>query len=291
MRLALTGKQFTDGIDPKISRWAELPGLCCQAAGGLVDWADDVTLAWLLFYSAADLMDSVQDQDEPDEWWREQGPGAALAAASGLYFSGSLVLDGLNRKAEISQAAPGVISDFYQAFLVMTSSQYRDLTAQLSTLEEYWRLAESKSGAFFRLACLAGARLGNSDKNNLRAYANYGLHMGLLIQVMDDLDDIRQLRGLVPAKLKGKINGSLPFVYAYEMSSTPTQENLLACLDSADQNQSAVDDLVVLLDECQAALYVMAEMEHQRRSAISSLDQATPLQPYKDALISLISDL
>jgi geranylgeranyl pyrophosphate synthase len=291
MRHALTGKEGGAGSDPKTSRWANLPGLCCQAAGGEAEWADDVTLAWLLFYAAADLMDSVQDQDEPDEWWREQGPGAALAAASGLYFSASFVLDRLNRKEETSTAAPGVISDFYQAFLLMTSGQYQDLTTAVSTIEVYWRLSESKSGAFFRLACQAGARLARADQEILQAYGAYGLHLGLLIQVMDDLDDIRQLHSLLPTWQKANIKRSLPFVYALEMNPAPIQERLMACLDNADQNQPAVDELVTLLDECNASLYVMAEMEHQRQSALAGLERARPRSPYRDTLVALVRDL
>jgi geranylgeranyl pyrophosphate synthase len=257
----------------------------------LEEWADEVTLAWLLFYSAADLMDSVQDQDEPDEWWQEQGAGAALAAASGLYFTGSFVLDRLQRKAGNPQVASSVGAAFYQAFMVMTSGQYRDLTAPARTLEDYWRLAEAKSGAFFRLACLAGAQMASSDPSVLAAFADYGLHLGLLIQVMDDLDDIRRLHDLVPTRFIAKIKGSLPFIYAMELSPAHTQKRLLDCLDSADKNRSAVDALVALLDECQAALYVTAEMEKQRGLARASLEQTGALAPYQDALAAMVTDL
>jgi len=291
MRHALIGKGSSAGAGSKASRWARLPDLCCQAAGGEAEWADNVTLAWLLFYAAADLMDSVQDQDEPDEWWRENGPGAALSAASGLYFSGSFALDQLHHREETSQAAPGVITDFYHTFLKMTSGQYQDLTAEAVTLEDYWRQAGSKSGAFFQLACQAGARLAGSSPVILDAYGDYGLHLGLLIQVKDDLDDIRQLHNVVPTGLKAKIKRSLPFVYTLEMNPDPTRERLLACLQNADQKQSAVVELVNLLDECNAALYVMAEMEQQRQSALKGLERASPLPPHKDALVALARDL
>ena len=236
-----------------------------------------MTLAWLLYYAAADLMDSVQDKDEPDEWWQEAGPGAALAAASGLYFSGSLALDQLHQDVNTSHAAADIIKDFFHAFLIMTSGQHLDLTAGVSTLEGYWRLAELKSGEFFRLACRAGARLTSSDPAILRAYGDYGLHLGLLIQVMDDLDDIRKLHNVLPAGLKANIKRSLPFIYALEMNPTSTQVRLVACLDSADQSQPAAEELVTLLDECEAAFYVMAEMEHQRQSALAALERANPL--------------
>lgn len=291
MRQALTGNANRERSEIRISRWAELPGLCCQAAGGEAEWADDVTLAWLLFYAAADLMDSVQDQDEPDEWWREKGPGAALAAASGLYFSGSSILDRLHGRKETSLAASAVIADFHKAFLVMTGGQFLDLTARISTLEDYWRLAEAKSGAFFQLACLAGSRLATIDREILHGYGTYGLHMGLLIQVMDDLDDVRRLRGLLPARQKKKIQASLPYIYAIEMNPANTRERLASSLAATDQSQQAVDDLVSQLDECGAALYVSAEMEHQRLTALQGLERAAPASPAKEALVRLISDL
>ena len=127
-----------------------------------------------------------------------------------------------------------------------------------------------------------------SDLSVLAAFADYGLHLGLLIQVMDDLDDIRRLHDLVPAQFKAKIKGSLPFIYTMELSPAHTQERLLDCLDSADKDRSAVDALVELLDECQAALYVMAEMEKQRGLALASLEQAGALEPYQDALAAMV---
>jgi geranylgeranyl pyrophosphate synthase len=291
MRLALSGKQISERPDPLVSRWAHLPGLCCQAAGGEAEWAEDVTLAWLLFYAAADLMDSVQDNDEPDEWWREKGPGAALATASGLYFSGSCALNQLHLGAETSRVAPAVITDFYNTFLIMTSGQYRDLNTETPSLEAYWQLAEAKSGAFFGLACRAGARLASADPTVWRAYGDYGLHLGLLIQVMDDLDDVRHLRGLLPAWLKSKIRASLPYIYASEMNTAPTRERLAACLAVADQNQQALDELVAILDASGAALYVGAELEHHRRFALKALERAAPTSSLYETLANIIHDL
>jgi geranylgeranyl pyrophosphate synthase len=291
MHSALTGNQGSAGSELKITRWASLPALCCLASGGERGWADNLTLAWLLYYAAADLMDSVQDNDEPDEWWRQAGPGAALAAASGLYFSGSLALDQLREDEYTSPAASDIIPDFYHAFLVMTSGQHLDLTTAVPTLEGYWRLAESKSGEFFRLACRAGARLATTDLEILNALGKYGLHLGLLIQVMDDLDDIRMLHGVLPAGTKYKIMHSLPFVYALEMNPISIRERLIACLDKAESDQPAADELVALLDDSASALYVMAEMEQQRQSALQQLEHLSLLQPYKDTLLALVKDL
>jgi hypothetical protein len=52
---------------PHLSRWADLPQLCCSAAGGGVDRAEYLSLAWKLFYFAADIMDTIQDGDPADD--------------------------------------------------------------------------------------------------------------------------------------------------------------------------------------------------------------------------------
>ena len=45
------------------SRWALLPGLCCQAAGGDPQAAKEISSAWLLLHIAAHIVDDVEDGD------------------------------------------------------------------------------------------------------------------------------------------------------------------------------------------------------------------------------------
>ena len=88
--------EFTEKDRFDSSVWSALPGLCCQAAGGRAQLAEPVAAAWLLFYVAAHLMDDLEDQDNPDPWWRSLGPGAAINIATGLYFSAGLALQELS---------------------------------------------------------------------------------------------------------------------------------------------------------------------------------------------------
>lgn len=271
-----------------LSQFSVLPAYCCQAAGGDPDWAEDLTLGWLLFYMAADLMDSVQDGDEPDAWWAEQGAGAALAAASGLYFSGSLLLNRMHDNIETKDAATEIVHNFYRAFLVMTSGQYNDILNRKPTLEQYWQHAESKSGAFFGLACWSGARLASSEISLLEAYKEYGTHLGMLIQVLDDLDDIRLLREKLHPTQLGKITRSLPVVYALEVSPSELRARLESYLDSATQDQDAAAELVKLLDQCGSAMYVQLELEKHRAGCLNALDKANPPTEIKDKLEALV---
>lgn len=283
MRLSLRTRS-AGGRDPQA--FAMLPGLCCQAAGGEAAWATPVSAAWQLLYTAAHLMDSLEDQDEPDEWWAERGPGAALNAATGLFFSASLALQELHQLPLAQRAAQETISLALQPFLRMSSGQYADFTSPPQTLDEYWRIAAAKSGEFFALACEAGARLASNRPETLDGFRQFGMNVGLLVQMADDLADYRDLiRGLGPADTKS-LGASLPGVYLRTVSAVQVSERfeslLHVCGDDARQ------ELVHILDENGAGVYLSAEMEMRRSLAAKGLEAAAASGTAHDALLRLL---
>mgnify|MGYP003932606533 CR=1 FL=1 len=279
------------GADQGPMRWAQLPGLCCQAAGGDPLWADELTAAWLLLYLAADLMDSVQDGDEPDPWWAEQGPGAALSVATGLFFSASLALDRLQTQSSQPAAAGEVVKDFYRGFLNMSSGQYLDLLQAQPSLGQYWQIAASKSGVFFSLACRSGARLATAERARLDGFSQFGRHLGLLVQVRDDLEDLMaDPEDQADPRLLAT-SRSLPVVYALEVSSPDVRGRLLACLQRSAEDEDAAREAWVLVDESGAALYVVAEMERHRSQAMRALEQAQAKPAARARLLGLVNQI
>ena len=95
--------------------WAHrLSGLCCQAAGGERQWAETTSAAWLLLFAAAQLLDNVEDQDEPELWVKELGPGPAINVATGLIFTASLALQDLYDHPQTYPIAKEIIKDFHR---------------------------------------------------------------------------------------------------------------------------------------------------------------------------------
>jgi geranylgeranyl pyrophosphate synthase len=292
MRLALVPQSTsTAGTVGYLSRLARLPGLCCQAAGGEFHWADKLTVAWLLFYAAADLMDSIQDQEIHTSWREMGGVSAALNAATGLYFSASWALNDLYNHQSSQDAAHDVVKDFYQNLLLMSWGQQREITNPEPTLEQYWHNAEAKSGAFFSLACKGGARLGSSDLERVDKFARIGNHLGLVIQLLDDLDEVRSPEGDgVPGQKLG-LARSLPAVYALDVSSTAKRALLRKYLVDAPHNPTAADEALKFIDASGASVYILAEIERHRALALEFLTIADPNQPAGDELSQLIHDL
>lgn len=286
MRLAsLSG---ADGQNRQL-RLAQLPAICHQGAGGDPQQAEELAAAWVLLYLAAHIMDGVQDGDPPLPWWAQHGPGMALNTATGLYFSASLLLSQMQSRPELGEGARIVAEDFYRRFLVMCSGQHADLVAPRPDLAQFWRMAEAKSGAFFAMACWGGARLAGASGEQLRAYEIFGTHLGLLVQIADELAEI-----LPPAAggAYGQLAGmgrSLPVLYALDVLTEADQKRLLVLLDAAPRDAAAAASALSMLDDCGAGKYIRTEQARHLYQAQHALQAANPAQPAFDELASILS--
>ena len=270
------------------ARWAYLPGWCCQAAGGDGCWADDVAVAWFLFFHAAQLMDKVEDRDELPLWLGENSVGIALNIASGLYFSACLALNNLYQSEHTRRMAGEIVDDFYKSLLRMCLGQQRELSARTPSLEQCWRSAEDKSGVFFALACRTGARLATDERVRLDQFCLFGHHLGLLIQILDDLED---LKNLSEAGTEQQISWSIPLAYAMQVLPPDEGERLRQCWQIAGQNPHAAHALFSMLEQCGSALYLRVEMKRHRRAACAALTTATQPSASQANLIHLLDRL
>ncbi|MGD9091919.1 MAG: polyprenyl synthetase family protein [Anaerolineales bacterium] len=292
MRLAVSlDDDLTSGTGYSPSRLARLPNLCCQAAGGEPQWADDLSTAWILFYAGADVMDSVQDQDTPDEWWGDAGSSTALSAASGLYFSASQILNNLFNNKEIAGDVSEVISEFYDQFLLMCSGQFRDIILVQPSLEEYWRIIEAKSGAFFKLACWCGARLATEDISTLEYIGVFGSHLGVIVQITDELEDVQSPRGVGGIGQRPELANSLPVIYALEVLPQTEQLELKEKLNSAPDDTTAAEAALEIIDNSGAALYLLSEMERHRSLGAEALEKAVENSPARDTLLAILNSI
>jgi geranylgeranyl pyrophosphate synthase len=291
MRQILPGQAQKADAGQVSVRWIILPYLCCQAAGGDPHWADSLAAAWYLLFVAAHLMDQVEDRDEPDPSWAAQAPGAGLNAATGLFFTASLALKDLYQHDETRSAASDVMTDFYAGFLRMSSGQHADLIQPEPTLEQYWDIARLKSGAFFQVACRCGARLAAASADQLEGFNIYGQHLGILKQILDDLEDIQPPDSHKPMHPWPDITRSLPVVYAMSVFPQEERERLRLSLQNAGKSQTAARDAFRLLEQSGAALYLQMEIERQRDQAIAAIRRAVIGTDDAKPLISLVGQL
>jgi geranylgeranyl pyrophosphate synthase len=241
-----------------------------------------------LCYLAADLFDHVEDQDPPDLWWADLGPGVAINTATGLCFSASFLLDELRRDPETQPASAEIIADFYKNLLVMCSGQHLDLTHREPSLEQCWEIAAAKSGIFFALACRCGARLSTGDSSRVDAFGRFGYHLGILLQVFDDLEELSMLQ---EAQLPGNqvnIRRSLAVAYAFEVLPAEQRSRLQLELSDAAFAPEAARAAFSLIEQTGAGLYLRMEIQRHRELAQNALSEADPLQPVSQTLSTFL---
>lgn len=270
-------------------RWAKLPGLCCQAAGGNPRWAEDIATAWFLFYLGAHIMDSIQDQDQPESWWANYSPGFALNIASGYYFTASLALTRLLQSPFHPQKIREIIYNFYRDFLDMGNGQHIGFVREGLSINQYWQMASAKSGIFFGLACQAGAQLAIEDKNKLECFKQYGYHLGLLVQVFDDLEELERLKEGELITNPEEFMKSLAVVYALEVLPRKMKAQFESSILLAVGDRNYVGEVWRILEESGSALYLETEIELHRKHALTSLESASPLSPAREALIAFLN--
>lgn len=271
------------------ARLALLPGLCCLAMGGQRETADTVAAAWMLYYTAADLMDSVEDQDEPDPWWASLGPGIALNVSSGLFFSAAGVLLKLFHKTPYPVALE-ISEDFQRTFLKMCSGQHHDLRQKDPSLKAFWDTAAEKSGAFFALACRCGARLAIHDILLLEHFTAYGFHLGMLIQILDDLKEIQPPLPTSPNQWL-KLKRALPVIYAMEVLPQEGKSRLTQLLETTPPTPNICQETLKIVEESGAALYLAAEIERRRTSARTALKLTNSVPTAENELLCILDSL
>lgn len=291
MRLVLPEPDLNKDSNRDPGRWVSLPGLCCQAAGGELETTLEISAAWLLLYTAAHIVDTVEDGDQDPQINLLGGTGAAINTANGLFLSATLLLNSMQKKVIPKDLAAEITTDYLQTILVMTNGQHLDITIPQIDLNQWWQIAEAKSGAFFSLACRAGAQFGTNDSQKIKAFSDYGFHLGLMLQIIDDLEDFHMLLRSMERLTPRFLDRSLAVAYADNVLPASAKIELTQIINTPLTQSGSRDKVVDLLDESGAGLYMVAELEKHFDQAKSSLVGAQPVQPAGEKLEAIIRAL
>jgi geranylgeranyl pyrophosphate synthase len=275
-----------------------LPGLCCQAAGGDAHWADELAVIWFLFYTAAHIFDQVEDLDPIDEVDPGDAfnalarvPGVRVNLATGMLFAASMKLSRMHQEERLKGVAAQIADDFYQSLLTMSNGQHLDLVTPQPTLEQWIQIASTKSGVFFRLACQVGATVATDQSAIVEAFSEYGFRLGLLLQILDDLGDFRWLTNSGESYLSPDAGRSLAVAYASEVLPADQRLALQEMLVFAPENIDITQQVIDLLNQCGAGLYLDIEIERQRELGIQALKATNPQSQAGEILLAMLTNL
>ena len=173
----------------------------------------------------------------------------------------------------------------------MASGQHADLISGQLELRQWHEITEAKSGSFFSLACRSGARLGTSDPEKINNYSNYGLKLGIMLQILDDMEDLKSASDPENPILVDGIDCSLAVAYALEVLPDYEGRQLLSWINSGSQEIKTVNNVIALLDRCGATLYVQAEVDRHRNLGLTSLEDAGSDSPAAAQLGKFLNDM
>jgi octaprenyl-diphosphate synthase len=159
-----------------------LPVYACYAAGGEPVAALPLGAGWRLLTLASALLDDLVDRDKPDALWAQWADARALHVGLGLIFAAQSAL------ARLPDSVLGPVLRLVSGYLlIMTHGQATPNTELTAT--SYLRHSLAKAGMFAAAFAQAGACLATPDPRARQALFDFGLALGAIQQLTNDLFD------------------------------------------------------------------------------------------------------
>lgn len=240
-----------------------LPLASCAAVGGDGREAIPVAAAWEVLNLAVRILDDLQDKDRPGALWTTVGAARAFNYSAALY---ALCNDLLAAAAWPAEKYRAISRTFAHEALNLAAGQDRDLRGETLTVDDCWRTMEDKNASAFALACMAGALCGTDDPILLDACRAFGHHLGLALQLFDDLEGLWEPSGTSDLAV-GKI--TLPVIYGLSVAHQHRDE--LRQLISGGDLVASVDRVKEILDGIGTRDFLVWAALQERHRAVEAL--------------------
>ncbi|SDW68589.1 polyprenyl synthetase family protein [Paenibacillus sp. CF384] len=196
-------KSFVDDKAEETSVWSQITILTHRMLGGDDAAIERLAAAAELMILSLDMMDDLQDQDQPGKPWMQCPRAYVLNAilAMQMGFIGELGKQ---------QLPPTAFSEASRIVARAVNGQQKDLNHSVTSPEAYLSMVQEKSGSIFRLACCIGYAPLAVDEETTSRLLDLADCIGLIHQIQNDCRDV--LRFDVKNDLLGK-KRTLPLLY------------------------------------------------------------------------------
>ena len=238
-----------------------LPVVACLAASGNVEQVLPTAAAWTLYILAARIFDDVAD-DEGDEsglFARRNAP----SPLSACLFAVSAANASLTHLDE-SSGSRDIVATFSHTLALAVKSEHTQPPLSQLSVETYFETIAAKTGIVFATGMWAGSRTAVADKNITDSLHKFGLHLGMMTQILDDCVDLK-------ADLANQV-WTLPLIYASSQKQHPAHQQLTSLLAQPAPNAAWIDEIVSLLDTMNAVPWSLQIAEVHRQEAVSLIE-------------------
>lgn len=261
-----------------------LPSIACSAVMGDSDFAIPITAAWQFIRLAAKLFDDVEDGESRDR------ASEVTNLATGYLFAAHTALEKQTEYGISQEQSQRVRNGFNRACLQTCAGQDVDLSTRwdrtIPTPDDWLEIARAKSGVLFAWASWAGAVVAGTSKELPTCFWEFGLHLGILVQIADDYN------GIWSSPFKTDLSAyrvTLPISYADYVANHDERDTLLSFLREANQGNIELTlkgrDLISSLG---AQKFILAAAQIQRCEAVEAISHNCPSNLASQRLVTLL---
>ncbi|MDX3238348.1 polyprenyl synthetase family protein [Streptomyces sp. ME03-5709C] len=278
--------------------------LSAEAAGAAPEVGVPGAVAVELVHNFSLLHDDLMDGDEQrrhrDTVWKVHGPAQAILVGDALFaLANEILLE--QRTVEAGRATRRLTA----ATRKLIDGQAQDISfehRERVTVEECLEMEGNKTGALLACACSIGAVLGGASEADADALEEYGYHLGLAFQAVDDLlgiwgdpaatgkqtwSDLRQRKKSLPVVAALAAGGSasrrLADLLAADAKAADASDR--QDIESFDEEEFATR--AALIEEAGGREWTSREARRQYATAIAALDKMDMTAEVRRKLVGL----
>ncbi len=267
--------------------------LTVESLGG--DWLKALSAAAgvELLHNFSLIHDDIEDGSETRRgrrtvwsvWGLEHGINCGDAMFAAALFSMSRL-----RNAYGDEITADCMQYLLRSSIQLTGGQQMDMSFERThdvTSDQYIKMVSGKTAALIQACAMIGGRIANADHKAMTTLSNFGLHLGLAFQVIDDLLGIWGKADITGKSAKTDLahgKRTLPIIYG--LQHIPEFHHLFMLRQSDDRS---LTHMVELLEQNGAREYAEHLASDWSAAAQRDLDQAIPTpSPARDLLFDLV---
>lgn len=159
-----------------------------------------------------------------------------------------------------------------------------------TTEDQYMKIIESKTAELFSTACVVGALISKSKREEIDALISFGKNLGIAFQLKDDALDYYGEKNILGKNigddfLEGKV--TLPIILAYRRGNNSERDFLKNSFDNKIRNKDLLKKAIEIIDTHNTIEDTLEKAYHHGRIAKDVLGIFSNTK-FKDSLMRLV---
>lgn len=295
----ITDPEFLELLNYVKGYWTDnfrpaLTSFCCEAVGGNIAAADDVGLMITLASAGGGIHDDILDKS-PNKHFRmtilgRYGPDSALIAGDLLIIKGWTMAKKIAKKVSTERFAE-IIKIFGKWTLDVCEAEFMEvscrkkLDTELGCYEKILRKSIADAEACARL----GAIMGDGSKEEIRALAEFGGHLGFMYRLAGETKDVINAEGNLAVRLQNE-SVPLPLLYAAK-SSEENRYQIESILTNSSMSSTDLVKLQKLCLESGGLSYLLNKSRNNLREALKRVRLLKPSSARNNLELMVLSPI